>query len=185
MVTRFTPYVNCGIVMKRDAAHAPSSKPTDAMDYRRLMSVEEVAPLAEVAETEGFTMLSTLIAEWHDGSNRFALNGEALIGAFSEGKLVGVCGLNVDPYSSIARIGRVRRLYVLPEFRHRGIGSGLLRSVVQQAGGKFDELRVRTRDERASSSYLCKGFLRITDDPYCTHRLPLGVDESPFRHSDR
>jgi len=152
------------------------------MDYRRLMIIEDVAPLADVAETEGFTMLSTLIAEWHDGSNRFALNGEVLIGAFSDGKLVGVCGLNIDPYSSIARIGRVRRLYVLPEFRRRGIGSGLLRSVVQKARGRFDELRVRTRDERASSFYLSKGFLGVTDDPYCTHRLPLSVAESPLRY---
>ena len=37
--------------------------------------------------------------------------GAAMV--LSEGRLVGVCGLNVDPYLDDPSVGRVRHLYVL------------------------------------------------------------------------
>ena len=51
--------------------------------------------------------------EWRTGTNRFDRPDEALFGAWAKGQLVGVCGLNIDPYRGDDRVGRVRHLYVL------------------------------------------------------------------------
>jgi hypothetical protein len=46
-----------------------------------------------------FNMLRRLEENWQRGENRFNAPGEKLLGAFLNGKLVGVCGLNRDPFS--------------------------------------------------------------------------------------
>ena len=59
-----------------------------------------------------FNMLRRLEENWLRGENRFNAPGEKLLGAFLNGKLVGVCGLNRDPFSQQPRAGRIRHLYV-------------------------------------------------------------------------
>lgn len=61
---------------------------------------------------EGFSGLQRLQQAWQDGRNRFERSGEALFAARAGGRLVGVCGLNVDPYLDDSSVGRVRHLYV-------------------------------------------------------------------------
>ena len=46
-----------------------------------------------------FNMLRRLEENWERGENRFNAPGEKLLGAFLNGKLVGICGLNRDPFS--------------------------------------------------------------------------------------
>jgi hypothetical protein len=59
-----------------------------------------------------FNMLRRLEENWQRGENRFNAPGEKLLGAFLNGKLVGVCGLNRDPFSQQPRAGRIRHLYI-------------------------------------------------------------------------
>lgn len=67
-----------------------------------------------------FNMLRRLEENWQRGENRFNAPGEKLLGAFLNGRLVGVCGLNRDPFSQQPRAGRIRHLYVSEKCRGQG-----------------------------------------------------------------
>ena len=120
---------------------------------------------------EGFRFLERLCEEWESGANRFDAPGEALFLATVDGRVVGVCGLNRDPYAHGPRIGRVRRLYVLSAHRRTGIGRALLEAVIARARDSFDLLRVRT--ESADAFCTARGFRRDDSDPEATHVLEL------------
>ena len=81
------------------------------------------------SSNEGYRFIGRLCDEWVSGTNRFSAPGEALFVAAVGGQVVGVCGLNSDPYAHDPRIGRVRRLYVSRAHRHSGVGRALLEAV--------------------------------------------------------
>jgi GNAT superfamily N-acetyltransferase len=114
-------------------------------------------------------MVRRLVDEWETGANRFDKPGEALFGAWLDGRLVGVCGLNVDPFADDEHTGRVRHLYVLPDFRRRGIGRRLVLQVMKTAHGRFDDLRLRTNEPDAARLYEALGFRFLPDSNDCTH----------------
>ncbi len=86
---------------------------------RRLdrLTHDRFADLLNEGEAAGYRFLRRVIEEWDAGVNRFAGHGEALFAAEIDDRLVGVCGLSVDPYLNIPRIGRLRNVYVLAEYR--------------------------------------------------------------------
>jgi len=92
------------------------------------------------------------------------------------GRLVGVCGLNIDPYTSDRSVGRIRRLYVREEFRNIGVGRQLVQAVIATAQSRFDSLRVRTENPEAASFYERLGFRRRVGVPDCTHTLELRIN---------
>lgn len=57
------------------------------------------AELRSQSMAEGFNMLRRLEDNWLSGHNRFDRPGEKLIGASVEGFIIGVCGLNIDPFT--------------------------------------------------------------------------------------
>ena len=126
--------------------------------------------LEKASRAEGYWMLTRLLAGWRDGSNRFSRRGEALYGAFYGDELVGVCGLNVDPYIQGKREGRVRHLYVAAPFRRHGAGRILVRSAIAKARDHFPALNVRATDE-AFPFYEKLGFMRIEGEEFMTHRM--------------
>jgi GNAT superfamily N-acetyltransferase len=134
------------------------------------LSLGAFALLIAESERAGFRFVRRLADEWADGVNRFDKPGEALFAAWVGGQLVGVCGLNVDPYVGDDRVGRVRRLYVLAEYRGLGIGSRLVDAVVRAARGRFLSLRLRTESPAAAAFYERLGFRRV-ELPDCTHVL--------------
>jgi len=141
--------------------------------------VSDLAPScleALVAESEqaGSRIVRRLVDDWASGANRFDRPGEALFAARIEGRLVGVCGLNVDPYSAEPRLGRVRHLYVLSAYRRRGIGRQLVADVIAAARGRFDHLRLSTGNPVAAGFYERLGF-RSAEAAHCTHVLDVNV----------
>jgi ribosomal protein S18 acetylase RimI-like enzyme len=104
------------------------------------------------------------------GDNLFDRPGEAFFVAEVDGQLVGVCGLNRNPYDPGSRIGRVRRLYVARAYRRQGIATELVSSVIHVAASHFDELEVRTKTEEASAFYRSLGFLPVAR-VHATHVL--------------
>ena len=131
------------------------------------------ALLAE-SEQAGLRLVRRLVEEWVSGANRFDRPGEELFGAWLDGRVVGVCGLNVDPYTAKEGVGRVRHLYVLSAFRRRGVGRGLIAAVIEAARGRFGELRLRTGNPEAARVYEAIGFQPSSRVADCTHIMELG-----------
>lgn len=117
-----------------------------------------------------FNMLRRLAENWQSGKNRFSAPGEKLLDAFVGGQLVGVCGLNVDPFSPQLRTGRIRHLYISDAFRRRKIGQQLLVAVITHSGTWFDFLNTHAPPS-AWPFYESLGFRPVYDEPRVTHRL--------------
>ena len=118
---------------------------------------------------EGFKSVRWLRDEWEEGGNRFSEPGEALYVARIEGRLVGVCGVNRDPFVDDARICRLRRLYVLPRFRRMGIGRRLVLRALEDAGTHFGTIRLRTFDSESAKFFVALGFTEIERGGGVTH----------------
>ncbi|MBP2170804.1 ribosomal protein S18 acetylase RimI-like enzyme [Erwinia toletana] len=120
----------------------------------------------------GFNMLSRLEDNWLTNKNRFDKPGEKLLGVLSEGLLVGVCGLNRDPFMINARAGRIRHLYISNQWRRMQAGSLLLSEVVKDSALWFDFLNTNAPPS-AFIFYQRAGFIPFTGSAKVTHRLPL------------
>ena len=138
------------------------------------LEADQIGPLLAASEAEGFRFVRRVVDEWESGANRFDGRGEALLGSFSDGRLVAICGLVRDPYQNDASVGRLRNLYVLPEFRGRSIGSALARRVIELARPSFDVLRLRAATPSAASLYERLGFRAAADAEHCTHLMRFG-----------
>jgi GNAT superfamily N-acetyltransferase len=129
--------------------------------------------LTAESEQAGLRFVRRLVDEWASGANRFDRPGEALFIARTIDRVVGVCGLNIDPYTATPRVGRVRHLYVLLAYRRLGIGRRLVGEVIGAARGRFDTLRLRTENPEAAAFYERLGFLRSVGARDCTHVMVL------------
>lgn len=126
-------------------------------------------PLIEAGRKEGFRFLERLRSELAQGVCPFDGPGETFFGAFANGVLIGIGGLTRDPYTTAARIGRVRHVYVLPDQRRRGVGRGIVEAVEQHANEYFDILRLRTDTVAGANFYQRLGFRRCTSAGSATH----------------
>jgi GNAT superfamily N-acetyltransferase len=138
----------------------------------RFVPLFELSPgieeLRAEAGAEGFRFVDKLVTEWNLGQNRFAAPGEVLLGAFRASRLVAVGGLNRDPYADQLEIGRLRHLYVERAARRSGIGSALVRQLLERARGVFQSVRLRTDTQEAADFYGYLGF-RLVCDRAATH----------------
>ena len=124
-------------------------------------------------EADRLRFVRRLVEEWHGGRNRFDRPGEALFAAVEGVRVVGVCGLNVDPYTPAPGVGRVRHLYVLAALRRQGVGRRLVQAVVAAARGHFRLLRLRTASATAARFYEALGFRACREDADSTHVMEL------------
>ncbi|MEO0471387.1 MAG: GNAT family N-acetyltransferase [Bacteroidota bacterium] len=130
--------------------------------------------LLSASQVEGFRFLERMEAEWVSGKNRFTAHGERLLCITNtEGILAGIGGLNRDPFAPTGQVGRVRRMYIAPEFRRQGLASMLLESIVQEAVGRFTSLHLRTDQLIGAAFYEKHGFQRLQNHPSASHRLML------------
>lgn len=121
----------------------------------------------------GFNMLRRLEENWLNRQNCFDKPGEKLSGFFVDGLLIGVCGLNHDPYILSAHAGRLRHLYVGIEWRRQQVGITLLRSVLEGCERWFDFINTNA-PQSAFIFYERAGFTQLSDSDKVTHRLYLG-----------
>ncbi len=78
--------------------------------------------LLEESISEGYKFVQKLIDDYTVGSNKFNRSGETLFVAIIDEEVVGIGGLNIDPYLDLNDVGRLRHLYVLPRYRSSGVG---------------------------------------------------------------
>jgi GNAT superfamily N-acetyltransferase len=149
--------------MTRDA-HVPE---------RRLQRITELpqdfGDIVRLSLGEEFGAMQRMREDWDPGANRFDCPGEVLLEARLGTRLVGICGLNRDPYAQSSAIGRVRHLYVDPECRRSGVGRALVSKIIEFASQSFSRLRLRTLRADADQFYVAIGFRRVVDDADATH----------------
>lgn len=133
----------------------------------------ELEPLIAEADRDGHLFLRRLGDDWASGSNRFDAPGEILMVARAGDRLVGIGGLNRDPYAQAAGIGRLRHLYIARDARRRGVGTSLVRNILAGAQPHFAFVRLRTDSSEAALFYLRQGF-RPTTETDATHILRIG-----------
>jgi len=133
------------------------------------LASDQIGPLLVASEAEGVRFLRRVVGEWEAGTNRFTRKGEALLGNFVDDRLVAICGLMRDPYQGETTVGRLRNLYVLPEYRGRAIGAALARRVIELAESSFKVLRLRAGTPQAAVLYERLGFTPTTELKDCTH----------------
>jgi GNAT superfamily N-acetyltransferase len=129
--------------------------------------------LAEESSRDGFRNMKRLLDDYSNGTNRFDKLGEALFSAYIQDQVVGICGLNRDLSVSDETVGRVRRLYVLQDFRRLGVGRLLMQAVVEEAGIYFDKLILFNDNPIADRFYRSIGFTASKDAGHFTHELKL------------
>jgi len=122
------------------------------------------------AKAEGYGFIVRLVREWESGVNRFQEPGEILFGHLEEGRLVAIGGLNCDPFAARPEIGRIRRVYVRPAWRKKGIGRALVSALIEEARKSFDSVRLRTKNPEAARLSESLGFAVIAC-PDATHIL--------------
>jgi predicted GNAT family acetyltransferase len=109
---------------------------------------------------EGVLFIERLWEEWQNGMNRFAAPGEKLYGCMDQAVLVAIGGLNQDPFDCRRGVGRIRRVYVRPAWRNKGIGEALVHTLVENARTSFTTLHLRTENPTAARLYERVGFSR-------------------------
>ena len=136
----------------------------------------EAAPpleaLAGASSAEGHHFVSRALDEWTAGENRFDRPGEGLLLAVVGGIVVGMAGVNIDPYLDDPTVGRLRHLYVVSTHRRQGVGSALVDRCLALARRSFTVLRLRTNDGHAAAFYAALGF-ETTSETDATHVMML------------
>jgi len=85
-------------------------------------SIYSLENMSRIALSEGYQFVQRAMDEWLSGQQRFLGKGEGLWGIYAHGNLIGIGGLSRDSYRDDEEIGRVRHLYILPQFRNQGYG---------------------------------------------------------------
>jgi GNAT superfamily N-acetyltransferase len=134
------------------------------------LPVPGIEALHSDALTEGYDFIETLVEEWASALNRFDAPGEVLCGHLDRGVLVAVGALSIDPFAGHPDIGRIRKVYVRPAWRNKGVGRALVTNLVERARAHFRCVRLRAENAEAARLYERLGFSAIAD-PHASHIL--------------
>lgn len=133
---------------------------------------DEFQALVDESLSTGFNALERLQKEQADGSNTFDRPGEAMFTARVDGRVIGLCALNYDPFGTDPSVARLRRMYVALAHRRKGIASELVRAAIAEARKNFKTLQLRSSEE-AIPLYEGLGFLKQPGEVNFTHALAL------------
>ncbi|HDR7618957.1 GNAT family N-acetyltransferase [Bacillus mycoides] len=120
----------------------------------------EVNHLVQESKEEGFNFLLKLKNEYESKRNTFSKTGECLYGIFREDTLIGIGGLNQDPYTKNNKIGRLRRFYIAKDYRRKGLGKLLLGRILSDAKIYFTIVVLHTDTEQGDQFYISSGFAK-------------------------
>ena len=132
------------------------------------------------SQAEGHNMVNRLLTDFRAGVNRFDAPGEALYAHFSGQVLVAVAGMNQEADPSYPRAGRIRRLYVVPRFRGRGLACNLMEELTGCAVTHFDTLTINVGKLDSRGFYEHLGFKPV-QHPGITHVKGLAPEQPSHR----
>ena len=141
-----------------------------------LAMTPDVLALAATASADGHGNVQRLVEEFVEGTNRFDRPGEILLAAYAGDILVGVGGLNVDPYAADTAVGRVRRLFIAPPYRKSGVARALMEQIEAVARSHFERIQLFTGTVEADRFYRAVGYRQVTDlGPKVSHEKVFAV----------
>ncbi|MBW4484170.1 MAG: GNAT family N-acetyltransferase [Tildeniella torsiva UHER 1998/13D] len=135
--------------------------------------LQSIQHLVEESQSESFRFVQGLMEEYRSGLNRFDKPGEVLLIASVQGAIVGLGGLNHDPYFNDLAVGRLRHVYVEAAWRRRGVGRVLVTALMNVAKPHYQLLTLRTDTAAADAFYQTLGFKAEPHWPHTTHHLQL------------
>ena len=135
----------------------------------QVLPLQELQPLLTESEAEGYRFIRRLREDWLSGANRFDRPGEALFGCHEGGRLVAIGGLNRQS----GTVGRLRRVYVRPGVRRKGVGRALVGHILAHASQFFDTVVLRTDTVGGDAFYRALGFCRLQEAGDSTHRIRI------------
>jgi len=99
----------------------------------QLFTPSDLLRLNDFAKSENIQVVSKLISSWSDSKSFFGERGEGLWIARSteSGDVIGVGGITICPTFTEGR--RVRRFYIAPHWRRRGVATVLARECIERA----------------------------------------------------
>lgn len=136
------------------------------------LNLELLDELLTESVSEGFRHITRFVEEYKSGANQFNKDGEALFLCFSDTKVIGICCLNRDPFYGEG-VGRLRRLYVLKEFRRHCIGRELTEAVIHKSRTFYSRLVLKTDSPQARKFYNALNFMEAHSDENITHYLDI------------
>lgn len=113
--------------------------------------------LLQASKREGFHFLKRLKQEFVSGVNCFDKEGEILCGIYQDEQLIALGGINAWLYRDNC-VGRLRRFYVLPDYRKQGVGRFLLTHLESVASSHFKTLYLYTDTVNATRFYQVCGY---------------------------
>jgi GNAT superfamily N-acetyltransferase len=126
----------------------------------------DIRRLREEADRDGVRNMGLLINEWESGAERFDAPGEALFGAFDGDTLIGIGGVTIEQGADAMRM---RRLYVLGNWRKRGAGRTLAQMMIAKGLESADFLTCNARaTPTAAKFWEATGFTPVVA-PGWTH----------------
>lgn len=122
---------------------------------------------------EGYTFVQTLLDQYLSGKVTFTEDESLLLSAKSDDELIGVGGIHPDPYLIDSSIGRIRHVYVLPEYRRSGIGRQLVESLLEHARRHYSSVTLRTLTTHGDAFYKSLGFSDTARFDQATHWIEI------------
>jgi GNAT superfamily N-acetyltransferase len=130
---------------------------------------EDFDALVAEASGEGARNMALLADGWRSGA-RFQDDGEALLAAFLAGTLAGIGGLSIE-IGAAEPARRLRRFYVRPDFRRRGVATALASALIHEGLDSVGLLAVNAAASPAAGPFWeAQGFVADTSGPW-THVL--------------
>jgi GNAT superfamily N-acetyltransferase len=112
------------------------------------------------ADAEDIRNVARLEEDWRSGAERFRKTGEILLAGFDGQTLVAIGGLTVEPDPSVRAL-RLRRLYVRPAWRKRGIGRALATALMDHGFRSVNLLTLNAGVPGAAEFWEALGFQRV------------------------
>ena len=137
-------------------------------------TASDLLRLNDLAKSENVNVVSKLIGSWSDNRSFFGERGEGLwiVRTTESGEVIGVGGITICPTFMESR--RVRRFYIAPHWRRRGVATALANQCIERA----KSAGVSTVTCHAAASAMAPifwealGFVPI-EDPDITHVMHL------------
>jgi ribosomal protein S18 acetylase RimI-like enzyme len=154
--------------------------PCDAIEYRQLML--EAYERHPDAFTSSASERAALPASWWESRVKEApLAADVVFGAFDDHRMVGAAGVSFEAREKAKHKATLFGMYVPPEFRHRGIGRGLVCAALAYArsrsGVLLVQLTVTDGNADAASLYRHCGFIQFGLEPLAVAVGPAFVSK--------